>query len=499
MKMNRALSLFICLSLCVLVPAANAGKEIRRYGICPVKVSSNLDPELGVFMEDSFTDLLSESLTVEVEAVSSDVISTALTAIEKAEKGLPTAEKMERVMEKLELDGLYRGTLRKVGTKYRVGLRAYMYNPGKGVYAAASASFSSKSEARIDAALLKAFTKATDACSEQAPNLLESDAFSVSTKPKKTKRVKKTKSAKKIKASAPIDTVSVAKQSAAANDKAVFGEMSWRDSKTHVRGIYKGEIVNGKPHGYGTLTMVTGESYRGNFVNGARSDNKSSASGKTKKTKVVRKAAPVVTPERIAAAAAAAFFGEIVWRDAKSHVRGSYRGEIFDGMPYGYGTLTMVTGESYRGSFIEGMQSGKGISTLPDGSSISGSFENGIPNGTATMTYANGQTWTGEFVDGAQDGAGEYTTPSGGYGEWVFHNGSFVESDQGQPIQKEAANASMDSLIGTVMALQGLKTMINKVDGHAGAAFQGSGSPPVNSFNSDNSANSLYYNWRDGK
>ncbi len=62
---------------------------------------------------------------------------------------------------------------------------------------------------------------------------------------------------------------------------------------------------------------------------------------------------------------------------------GKYEGDIVDGFPIGYGTLTLPDGSKYVGLFRNGNMDGQGTMTLWDGSKYIGEYRMGRPlNGT---------------------------------------------------------------------------------------------------------------------
>ncbi|KAL0243015.1 hypothetical protein GEMRC1_005578 [Eukaryota sp. GEM-RC1] len=114
-------------------------------------------------------------------------------------------------------------------------------------------------------------------------------------------------------------------------------------------GTYEGSRnESGHRHGYGECTYSTGDSYKGNYINGLKSGQ-----------------------------------GKYIW----SHPTHSYY---------------------YEGNYQDGVRNGLGKLTFPDGSSYDGEFNNGTPHGQGTMTYVSGDSYTGEFANGARQGKGEY-------------------------------------------------------------------------------------------
>ena len=108
------------------------------------------------------------------------------------------------------------------------------------------------------------------------------------------------------------------------NIKTGYGTMSKSDGSKYV-----GEIVEGKPHGYGTLTS-----------NG-----------------------------------------------------GKYVGEIVDGLPHGYGTMISPVDVKYKGMFKYGKLHGVGTITFPNGDKVEGNYRKGIPDGDLIVSNIKGETF----------------------------------------------------------------------------------------------------------
>jgi hypothetical protein len=97
---------------------------------------------------------------------------------------------------------------------------------------------------------------------------------------------------------------------------------------------FKGEILNGKPNGTGTLTYSDGKKYMGEWKNGE---------------------------------------------------------------PNGLGIFSSPDGGKYEGEWENGEMEGQGIFTLPDGMKYMGEFKNGKNHGQGTFIFPDGRKWAGEF------------------------------------------------------------------------------------------------------
>lgn len=124
-------------------------------------------------------------------------------------------------------------------------------------------------------------------------------------------------------------------------------------------GTYKGQIVNGKRHGYGECLYDAGPHYKGNWLHdrchgdGIFIDNDSRYSGQWR---MGRKHG----------------FGEEVWHD---------------------------DGTKYLGEHTDGNKHGRGQYVWADGSSYEGEFRNDVVEGYGVLRDKQGGVYTGQFVD----------------------------------------------------------------------------------------------------
>jgi formylglycine-generating enzyme required for sulfatase activity len=106
---------------------------------------------------------------------------------------------------------------------------------------------------------------------------------------------------------------------------------------------YSGDILNGKPHGQGTVTFVDGKKYVGEFEYGKK---------------------------------------------------------------HGHGTLTDLNGTIFVGEFKDDKANGQATITIPDGDKYVGEFKDNKRNGLGTLTFANGRIregiWKNDIFQYAQ-------------------------------------------------------------------------------------------------
>jgi len=100
---------------------------------------------------------------------------------------------------------------------------------------------------------------------------------------------------------------------------------------------YVGEMLDGKPHGHGTMTVDEHNKYVGDFVEGRIEGH-----------------------------------GKLYLPDGSV-----YEGEFKNNKINGYGTIVNKEGARYEGEWKDGKMNGKGTFTYPDGSQKSGYFEMG--------------------------------------------------------------------------------------------------------------------------
>jgi len=140
--------------------------------------------------------------------------------------------------------------------------------------------------------------------------------------------------------------------------KWIEGGRKWfRSGNEHTQGKFKGEIVNGVPHGRGTTIFPDG---------------------------------------------------------------GKYVGEFMDGEKYGHGSYTFPDGEKYVGGFKNGTQNGQGTYTWTNGNKYKGEWKDGRENGQGTYTKTSGHKYEGEWKNGKYHGPGILFLPDGGKGVGEF-------------------------------------------------------------------------------
>ena len=135
----------------------------------------------------------------------------------------------------------------------------------------------------------------------------------------------------------------------------------------------------------------------------------------------------------------------------------SYKGQFRNGAITGNGEYTFANGDKYKGTLSNGLAEGKGVFTWADGSVYDGEWKDNRREGTGRMVWANGDSYYGEwledkpwgegsmsladgtkfrgtFVDGLVDGKGEVVESDGtrleGMFKEGFRSGTFVVKDK---------------------------------------------------------------------
>ena len=115
-------------------------------------------------------------------------------------------------------------------------------------------------------------------------------------------------------------------------------------------------------------------------------------------------------------------FGEIIYNNA------TYKGEISDKKPNGYGIITMNNGYKYEGQWKNGVEDGYGTYIEPSGSKYAGEVKNGVEDGYGTYIWPSGSKYTGEWKNGERTGQGTYYWPDGSSWTGQFLNSKRTEN-----------------------------------------------------------------------
>lgn len=102
----------------------------------------------------------------------------------------------------------------------------------------------------------------------------------------------------------------------------------------------------------------------------------------------------------------------------------TYYGQLVDGEPSGYGTLTDQSGNKYEGQFYKGTFNGNGTKTFSDGMILSCKWRDGNPiEDAVTMIFPGGNKYIGAIKDFKDDEFKGFK----GYGTY-YHDGSQISA-----------------------------------------------------------------------
>ncbi|MBQ9637635.1 MAG: hypothetical protein IJV36_07085 [Prevotella sp.] len=202
---------------------------------------------------------------------------------------------------------------------------------------------------------------------------------------------------------------------------------------------YEGEIVDGKPHGKGTMYFASSDankrrSYEGNWANGLMEGNGTMTWQNDSK-----------------------YVGD--WSNNQQNGTGvlyysngrRYEGNFRNGVKHGQGTFIWTNGEKYIGNWDDDKIEGYGIYYYADGSRYEGNWTSGVINGkgtmyyspndelhrvsyeggwqkghlhgTGTMIWSTGQKYVGGWDNDNQHGAGIFYKKNGARDEATWVNG----------------------------------------------------------------------------
>ena len=121
-----------------------------------------------------------------------------------------------------------------------------------------------------------------------------------------------------------------------------------------------------------------------------------------------------------------------------------YNGQWIGGLRHGQGELKDEHGHVYRGGFANGEQAGLGAWHYADGATYSGPMVGGLRHGRGVYRAADGATYDGEWREGSRNGAGvdtsadKLTTYSGGWKSDLKHG-------KGKLVQKESLKSERET------------------------------------------------------
>jgi hypothetical protein len=241
------------------------------------------------------------------------------------------------------------------------------------------------------------------------------------------------------------------------------GYISFHDDILGQTVVYKGQTVDGKPHGHGSLTcecgtcslLKEGQFDHGKLIQGkyvlksgevmeGLFDAKERLNGQGKKiVNEVIYEGTFIKGQLNGPGTITYPNGKIIqgpFKDDKPLVKekgtidwkdGQYTGELEDGEPNGQGKLTIGENVSYEGEFIKG-KFNRGVACM-FGTTYEGEFDaDGDLFGKGKKTVPNGNVYEGEFRHNKLNGLGKLTyfgTDGDGQGNPIFEAGIFVDDE----------------------------------------------------------------------
>eukprot|EP00747_Dinoflagellata_sp_TGD_P136531 gnl/TRDRNA2_/TRDRNA2_175568_c0_seq1.p1 gnl/TRDRNA2_/TRDRNA2_175568_c0~~gnl/TRDRNA2_/TRDRNA2_175568_c0_seq1.p1 ORF type:complete len:391 (-),score=97.55 gnl/TRDRNA2_/TRDRNA2_175568_c0_seq1:145-1317(-) len=196
--------------------------------------------------------------------------------------------------------------------------------------------------------------------------------------------------------------------------------------------VYQGEMLNGKRHGVGLLTLADGTKYEGEFR-----DDKMTGKGKMSYND------------------GDYYLGE--WKnglangggayDQSARGGGRYEGYWLNDKRHGYGEEKCPDGSYYKGQWFKGQKDGMGIIKDATGGEYKGQFKAGSLHGKGTMNWGNGDIYKGQWRKGARAGKGlmqwkteEECEYSGQWKEGKFHGLGVIRNAMGEKMGGEWKN-----------------------------------------------------------
>jgi hypothetical protein len=219
--------------------------------------------------------------------------------------------------------------------------------------------------------------------------------------------------------------------------------------------IYEGELVMGKPNGFGTRKLVNGDIFEGQHKDGFshghgtmryKSDPKLDRyvgnwrSGKRHGygTLILDDSSRLIGDWKNDAFNYGEYQGSTgvimsgKW-DSQYLKAGTmrfedgseYSGDFIDDGMFGNGSLLSVNGDRYTGMFLDNEYSGKGVLHKLSGSVYTGAFKKGKFDGYGILKEVDGSIYSGGFLNGYPHGDGVQSDNSG-----VVYIGSWVKGEK---------------------------------------------------------------------
>ena len=241
-------------------------------------------------------------------------------------------------------------------------------------------------------------------------------------------------------------------------------------------GIYTGQLVEGKPEGYGVFIYSNGEIFKGNWRNGKQSGRGSiyyangsiwykgdwfcgkphGQGAEYDYNNVIEYDGGWYNGKRTGRGVLFNKDGNVKyegdWINGKYHGQGTeyndestvyYQGFWVHGKKDGQGILFYPDGKvKYKGSWTKGKRHGQGIMILPNGDYYTGQWTNDTMSGQGTYVWKDGRKYCGEWKNDKKFGQGTMNWPNGESYEGQWAN----DEKEGQGIYTYGPNDVYDRL-----------------------------------------------------
>ncbi|MDB4347779.1 hypothetical protein OAB01_03885 [Bacteroidia bacterium] len=201
---------------------------------------------------------------------------------------------------------------------------------------------------------------------------------------------------------------------------------------------YKGEFVNGKMEGHGTLMFSSGAKYSGEFV-----DGNMEGPGKLTWPDGDFKSGFFEADEFMTGKVKITMRNESEAEGEPGEIESVYEGEATTNLqPEGKGKRTYPNGDYEEGLFSEGkLLTGKRKRSFGDGTIYEGGILNGEMHDEGEVIYIwpSGLKYEGQMFEGDFHGNGKKQWPNGDYVDGTFENDRFIQGE----VRKTAEDGSI--------------------------------------------------------
>jgi putative phage-type endonuclease len=179
----------------------------------------------------------------------------------------------------------------------------------------------------------------------------------------------------------------------------IFGRKSGYGKIRFINGdIYYGQWLDNKMHGKGVYYYVCGDIYKGTFNNNLKSGHGSFHSdlyiyqGDYENGKRKGRGSLTVLRDSVLSS------NMLLVRVLKGDI---YEGEWLENIMHGYGVMHYSDGSIYKGEFKSGLRCGKGEFTNIKGDKFIGFWKDNVRHGAGRVIHSDGYTYTGRWSKGS--------------------------------------------------------------------------------------------------